>query len=458
MKRFIYISLSLLSVAFASVSCSNEEKDLFDESAAQRSETAANKYETLLKANGGKWYMEYFTNSDEPGYSYVVTFKNDGTVVVSGDNRWIGGTFQTETSLWDIISDNGPVLSFSSYNTIFHIFSTPEDFDDPDGASTTTTSEQGYGHEGDYEFVLMAGDENTIRLKGKKYGYTIYLRHIDPNVSDEEYLASVETMKNKLFNDKFNSLIITDGTGERFVLTAASIDKYAYNGKTSCGVYNIYPEAGDAVTQVVQANAIITADGLRFANEVKVSRAAEPNDSVSFQSFKYQESNGTLVCEEDNNIVVTAPDLADMITNTSYTWTMDSEELGGAFATDYAAIDAQLKTVFKNKRNLSSIALSSSMLNNVMTNSLKLTAGSSTANYFITSTRLSKNSVSLVSNGSSDNNGRLFLQRVSSIQTLIDLLGSSQYELSAESLINPSRIKLTSTTNSADYFYVTIKQ
>ena len=127
MKKFLYITAVLATVALTSVSCKNEVEDLFDQSAAERTQSAVDEYTAVLTANGGKWVMEYFTTSKEPGYIYVFTFNADGSVVISGKNKWIGDVYKSEKSLWTMLSDNGPVLSLNSYNKVFHVFASPED-------------------------------------------------------------------------------------------------------------------------------------------------------------------------------------------------------------------------------------------------------------------------------------------------------------------------------------------
>ena len=92
MKKFLNISLLSL-VALSSLtlsSCKNEIDEIFDEDAVARLEKAKNEYTNILTSNGGKWQMEYYANSEEPGYVYLMTFRTDGSVTISGKNQWIG--------------------------------------------------------------------------------------------------------------------------------------------------------------------------------------------------------------------------------------------------------------------------------------------------------------------------------------------------------------------------------
>ena len=155
MKKYFNIFLLAL-VALASltlVSCKNETEEIFDEDAITRLEKAKADFINILTDKGGKWQMQYYANSDEPGYVYVMTFRTDGSVTISGKNQWIGyvegeslnvPTYGSQTSLWDVITDNGPVLSFNSFNKYFHVFADPEDIP---SLSDEDTDETGYGHE-----------------------------------------------------------------------------------------------------------------------------------------------------------------------------------------------------------------------------------------------------------------------------------------------------------------------
>ena len=75
MKKLLNISLLLIvALSMGLASCNHEEKDLFDDSAAQRLSQTQEYFYDLLLSEGGKWQLEYFTTPDEPGYIYLFTF------------------------------------------------------------------------------------------------------------------------------------------------------------------------------------------------------------------------------------------------------------------------------------------------------------------------------------------------------------------------------------------------
>ncbi|MDE7406933.1 MAG: DUF4302 domain-containing protein, partial [Muribaculaceae bacterium] len=190
-----YIALGAVALT-GFTACSDDEANVFEDSAAIRLENYKKQYEEILVDKGGKWAMEYFTNEEEPGYVFVMTFNKNGGVEVTGMNKYVDLEYNTTNaahtaeSAWEIITDNGPVLTFNTYNDVFHIFSRPEDIQD--GKTNPDTGreiiETGYGHSGDYEFMFMeVQDENTVRLRGKKRGYATYLRRLPADTDDATY-------------------------------------------------------------------------------------------------------------------------------------------------------------------------------------------------------------------------------------------------------------------------------
>ena len=190
MKKFLNISL-LSIVALSSLSlasCKNEVDNIFDDDAVIRLDNAKAMYTDILTSNGGKWQLEYYSNTEEPGYIYLMTFSKDGSVKISGANKWINyiqsgqltrPAFGSDVSLWEVIADNGPVLSLNSYNKYFHLFADPYNLPNMGGAMTDgDTNQAGYGHKGDYEFNLMKYSGDTIYLTGKKYDHHMIMTRI----------------------------------------------------------------------------------------------------------------------------------------------------------------------------------------------------------------------------------------------------------------------------------------
>ncbi len=323
MKKYLLYALTLAAAATVMSSCKNEVDMIFDSSAAERLDEAKAEYLDVLTRDGGKWVMEYFASEDLPGFSFVMTFTAAGDVTIAGGNSYIGSDYVSKTSLWELITDDGVVLTFNSYNPLIHVFC------DPDAS-------KGLGYEGDYEFIILdvSDDGNTISLKGKKHQMPIMMRRLGADTNDEEFVAAFVYQNSAMFNASINRAILTySPTGERFIMT---------NGAS--GIMSVYPEKGDSVTQTETGNIIITADGFRFMRPLSVSTAASAADSVSFQCFALQ-SDGTLLCTDEGleGTTVTADPLSSLFVNKKFVWRVDLTSPTGTFATLFDNISAEFE-------------------------------------------------------------------------------------------------------------------
>ena len=445
MKKFLYIAAIMATVATATTSCTNEVDDLFDKSAAERTQEAVDEYSSVLTANGGKWVLEYFTNPDEPGYIYIFTFDSNGSVKISGKNKWIGNAFKSETSAWEVISDNGPVLTLNTYNTIFHLFANPDNVVDPD-ASSDETDETGYGHYGDYEFMLMEANDGVVRLKGKKWGVTHYLRHLDPETDDEAYLAQVDDMKAKLFNAKFNTLYLTDSQGERYVLT----DGYK-------GQFTGYPEAGDAVTQVSKANFIVTATGIRFMTDFELQRAQVGADPLILKEFVYQESDGSLVEVSENPSKIVGPSFAELFISPSYTWRIDNTALTGQPATLYDDVVSEVKKALGETFRFFQFTYDKTAASASLFFQSVYRTKTYKGNIYFKAETTGDNVVKFTFDGTYDDGAKYYYNNIESIKSFVKLLQSTTWKIESPTRLVPSQLTLVSSTSSEDVIVVNVQ-
>ncbi len=424
-------------VALALTACNNTEDLVFEGSAAERLEQSKADAKSALTADGGLWSMEYFANSDEPGYVMLFRFSDNGSVEISGDHKWIGGKFTQETSLWDVVSDDGTVLTFNTYNKVFHIFSTPENIVGPDAPTNPETgddiNELGYGHNGDYEFQVMSHDADHVRLVGKKRGYNIYLRHLPADTDMKAYLEGVHA-KSNVFGAKFNDLIMTDEAGNQYQIS-----------DLSTGIPSVFPLAGDAVSQTTKANGIFTETGFRFATHLTVKRP--DNSEWELTELKWNE-DGTL---SNGAVHVVAPSPVANFIRQDLKWVVDKESMTGQFAEAYKAADDAVIRELGSKNKLGNIEFSYLMNNNVMTPIFVTRLGSKICRDFLFYNDATVGEEMTVTYDSSNTTSERYNEEVPEYWSFKQLFFGN-IRLTNNDLINPTSIRISLVADPDSYF------
>ena len=454
MKKFLNISL-LTFVALASLSlgsCSNEMDDIFDEDAIIRLENARTEYFDIITRDGGKWKLEYFSNTGEPGYTYILTFKKDGMVTMSGHNKWINyiknnslnaSAFGSEDSMWELILDNSLVLSFNTYNKYFHLFATPDKVPTGGAGGDGIANTEGYGHEGDYEFNIMKYSGDTIYLTGKKYNLPMIMTRLSTSVDDETYLNEVAVMNKTLFSGTIPYVFIVLPDGKRWVAESFS----------SCYV-RLYREGDDKITGSEYHNTIITHDGMAFMNPVTL-------DGYTVQWFKRQ-ADGTLLCVEDNQTLIVADALENNLFNSkdALRWKCDfdvtkSTDMSGKFLELVKEINQQLPSVpgekSGSKLKEAVISYNSDLSTYVLNMKVRRSASvSPEAHFYFTPSVVSAGQVKFNFAGQNDYANRL-LQNSTKIVEFIEYVGSNSYNLTAVSMLAPTAITMTQNGQADNY-------
>ena len=446
--KFSAIAAVLMSASLAS--CNHEEADIFDQNAAHRTEEARKMYKEILLDKGGKWQMEYFTTEQEHGYVYLFTFRNDGTVTISGNNEYITKltnidsnvpSYGSETSMWTILSDNGPVLSFNSYNTIFHLFATPEDI------PGTERDEQGYGHSGDYEFDLMKFSNDTLYLEGKKNGAEIIMTRIAPETDDETYLNEVVALADSFFNAKVPAVYVNLPGGYRHVVL---------DGATQLPKF--YPETGDYITEYVGRNAIITHDGFTLGKPLTLRDSIDGND-YTIQHF-IRQKDGSLLCTDDNRITITADALNKVVGDERLLWRVNAADCKGELGTAFAGLNTGFKAY--NGSSLVHFNIGLNVLNNTkspytMVVRIKTKRGSYlNMSVPYTVEYIGKDEIKFVL-GEMDNNMKTFIDKVPAFKTMMNKLASSTFKCSSNSLIAPVNMVLTDSSDASSALGISIQ-
>lgn len=296
MKKIISISL-LLGAAFTYTACQSEEEDLFNNSAAERLEKSKVAYTQRLPQATGGWAMEFYpTNSGSwprgNGYLLLAKFNEDKSVRMAMQNDELtDGLYMEDTSLWEVIADQGPVLSFNTYNNCLHSFANPAIY------------ETGLGLEGDYEFEIISLEENAeyAMLKGKKRSTYVRMTRLEDDTDFEEYLSDIRKFQQATFNvDAPNSLYIYFG------------DQHYIINDVADGFLSFYPEDGDEISQTESHPYLITRKGgeyyLRFRDAFDYSQYNFP--SKSLQELRYDATLDMFVGKESPEFIIKGYDPA----------------------------------------------------------------------------------------------------------------------------------------------------
>ena len=443
MKKFLNISL-LMFVTLSALtlgSCKNEVDEIFDEDAVARLDKAKAEYKEILTSNGGKWQMEYYANSDEPGYVYLMTFRNDGSVTISGKNGWIGytegeslwiPTYGTQTSLWEVITDNGPVLSFNSFNKYFHLFADPEDIP---SLSDEDVDETGYGHEGDYEFDLMKYSNDTLYISGKKYGIDMIMTRVDASVDDHVYMDEVVAMADSFFNAKIPQVYINLPNDVRWIVK---------DGASS--ILKIFREGADEISTAETHNVIITHDGLSFMNPITL-------DGYTIKNF-IRQADGSLLCRDDNTTTITADDLNKVFMIPTFTWKCDTTQLGGVFYQKVQSLKSELNDYGKRKLATIQIAYNNTLGKYIVDFGCTYQKNTFHPTFYFDVEAVGEDQVKFHYTGEGDAASGVYGQRCPSMVAFVEAMSGMTFKLTTSSLLAPVDMRLTDASTSANYIYV----
>lgn len=174
-----HILILLMALPLLLTSCLKEQEDIFDDSASMRTEKyLTNAKRVLVSAEQG-WILNYYPDREQSYGGTVYTLKFDEKMVAVGCQL---DPETTRESTYVLNNEDGPVISFDTYNAFMHYFATP----------TGSSGAGGYeAYDGDFIFIIMniSEDESTITLKGNRSGNIMYMHRLTSDGS--EYLKDV---------------------------------------------------------------------------------------------------------------------------------------------------------------------------------------------------------------------------------------------------------------------------
>ncbi len=261
MKK-IHCLLLLLTGCFLFQSCLKEEEDLFEGTPSERMEKTLKEYRDVLSSAEYGWAFGYYPEANQSygGYNFALQFTESSVKAFFE----LAPSTMSEESLYKLTSDDGPVLSFDTYNMFLHYFAEPS----PDMYQ---------GLQGDHEFVLMglSEDKNTIQLKGKKTGNRMTLNRLTE--SPAEYLGKI-TAISELFSAPAYGLTVN---GQEVACAVSSnVLSYQYMGQDDAAV------SGSVAFRY-------TTTGISFYKETEI--AGVSFSELLFADDKMTSSDGSVV-------------------------------------------------------------------------------------------------------------------------------------------------------------------
>lgn len=278
MKRILSYVLTAVVASMSLVSCLYQEEDLFEKSSSLRMAETLVDIQKVLTGSSQGWVMYYYPNGGA-GFNagtqgiggYVLTMTFTDSQVTAWNEKLTG----SDTSLYKLTNDDGPVLAFDSFNTSLHYFATPS------GSSSNLYGETGnyQAYKGDFEFLVLKHSPEEIILKGKRS--LNYYKMYPLTVSPEEYVSKTAETSKLVFMSAFDGSFNGQPAHITLDLKArqATITLNGDEENANTVAYNFTPE------------------GIRFYKDVKIG-------DNTFSSFKFDRDKATLTSTEYPDFVL----------------------------------------------------------------------------------------------------------------------------------------------------------
>ena len=341
--KTIFRALLIATVATAT-SCTFEQEDFFDESASLRITHTNQKIQNRLVEQSDSthygWVIQYFVaGTDEwegPGFNLFGRFTDNGCVTLASNHRYLrngnANKYTEAASTYEMLAEEGPVLSFNTWNDVLTVFEDPVD---PSKAPGSLIND-GEGMNGDHNFVLMALNDEDMIFRGERHSAQIHFVPCDRPW--EDYIADTETMRNYITNTIINSY---------YVVNEASDTLYFVGLRN--GRFNYCERENDPLS-VTSLACVFTPQGFR------TERQQTFGDNV-FQEFTISEDSTCLV-NADNTVKVIAT-WDNYIASRTAVWNFDPADFTAEQQNLYNQIDAEFAK-YNSATSLASIGIGKS--------------------------------------------------------------------------------------------------
>ena len=208
----IFLTLPAFMMATAlTTSCSFEQDEYFDESASLRvthqNENIKNRLVEQSAADKNGWVIQYFVSGTDDynfeGFNLFGRFYKNGAVTLASDHRFLrngnANKYTESNSFYDMLSEEGSVLSFNTWNDILTVFVDPVD---PSKAPGSLVND-GEGMYGDQNLVLKKLADDEMQFYGERHG--AISRLIPCDRPWQQYIADTKAMKNHIATSTLSS-------------------------------------------------------------------------------------------------------------------------------------------------------------------------------------------------------------------------------------------------------------
>lgn len=257
----LYNKILLGAVALSSLtttSCLKDQKDLFCDEPSVRLEKRMQECQQTLTGSEYGWIMDYYPDRDKSygGFVYGLKFTDAETTVTC---ELAPG--ETETSYYKMTNDNGPVLSFDTYNTLMHFFATP-------------SGNRYEAYDGDFEFIILDITPDLITLKGNRTGNTIYMHRATSDIVD--YVTKSSEIGEAIFQTEFKG---TCGADEVYAVNDLGTRYMEFQWKVG--------EGDTAKIETSGSYYVPTPTGIRFMEPAYVTAKSGEVTELSFDMANY---------------------------------------------------------------------------------------------------------------------------------------------------------------------------
>ncbi len=320
-------------VATLFVACAPDQDEIFDDSAAERIEANIKKIEQTLESSPNGWQFELFTGTG--GTNVMLKFA-DGKVQAS--DYLIHGSDVVKESLYSVVQNGGPVLTFDTYNDVFHAYS------DPVAPGESTGDNEGLG--ADFEFVVESCTNDLIILRGLKHQRMCRMIR-QPEADDWAItLDALQAMNTVMiapsYEVYFNDVLvggtnsITDNELITYRTVPATEDELSED-----------PEATDRLVKFSVA-LVPTLDGFRTEEPFSYD-VDDANPTI--QNFTYDVALDRFVCKDaDINMYVQKifPPINEVFVTTASSWQFAFSFANGPV---FLGMSSHFETLFTNFNN-----------------------------------------------------------------------------------------------------------